>query len=59
MKLFTFMNTWLWAGGRMTLFKQSIQGILSEDLFNSNLLNCTTTDPQEKEITQDTGAITN
>ena len=53
------MNTWLWAGGRMTLFKQSIQGILSEDLFNSNLLNCTTTDPQEKEITQDTGAITN
>ena len=58
MELFTFMNTWLWDEVGRTRFKRSIQVILSQDLLNSNL-NYTKTDPQEKEITQDTGAITN
>lgn len=52
------MNTWLWDEVGRTRFKRSIQVILSQDLFNSNL-NYKKTDPQEKEITQDTGAITN
>lgn len=58
MGLFTFMNTWLWDEAGTTRFKRSIQGMLSKHLFNSDL-SYTTTDPLEKQITQDTEAISN